>query len=108
MSARSDLRSCSTKSMTIKTLRSTQSDRDIDSQATRSNKLCEGIPNDYLPHTDNVFVATDHERHDLPQARDREPVLFFVQLQLFQRDDIACLLVSSTKHNTIRALFDMI
>ena len=55
-----------------------------------------------------MLVSTSDERVYLPQSSDREPVLFFLEFQLLQRNDISGLCIASAEDNPIRALLDLI
>lgn len=70
--------------------------------------LGEGVSNDNLAHADYVLMRADHQRHDLPQARDWEAILLFVELELLERDDVACRPLSSTEDDAVGAFLDVV
>lgn len=71
--------------------------------------LIQGIPDDYLPDPHDVLVLSGHhQRHDFPQAGDRESLLLLLELQLLESIYPARFVAFRPKHDAIRALFDMI
>jgi hypothetical protein len=71
--------------------------------------LIQSISDDNLSHSNHVLVlAGDHQRHDLSQAGNREPLFLFLQLQLLQSVDPAGLVASRSEDDTVRPFLDMI
>src|ERR1700722_12962748 len=76
-----------------------------------TNKI--GVLRQSLSHHDlsdchAVIMPTRYQSINLAQCGDWESMLLFIEFQLLQCDDIARLLVSRSKHNTVRAFFDLI
>ena len=67
------------------------------------NALGQCIPDHHLPYTDYILVLADHQGIDLPQRCDWEAMLFLLQLQLLQRDDVTCLPIPRTEDDSRRA-----
>jgi len=55
-----------------------------------------------------MFVSARHERVYLPQSGDRKPMLFFLEFQLLERDDIPGFCIASTKDDPIGPLLDLV
>lgn len=53
-------------------------------------------------------MLCQHQSSDLPKTGDWETILFFLQFELFQSNNVTCLPISCTKHNAVRAFFNAI
>lgn len=65
--------------------------------------LGERFADNYFADANDVIVSAGHEGVYFAEGGDGEPVLLLVKLKLLQGNNVACLLLSCTKNDTIRA-----
>ena len=70
--------------------------------------LGQGIADDDLAHAHDVLVPARHERGDLAQGGDGGAMLFLLQLELLERDDVPRLLVAGAEDDAIGAFLDLV
>lgn len=71
--------------------------------------LVQGLPHNNLPYPNHILMTpSNHQSHDLPQARDREPLLLLLQLQLLERIDPTCVITLRSKDDAVGAFFDVV
>ena len=66
--------------------------------------LSERFSYDNLANSNDVLMSAYHEGVYFAKGGDGEPILLFIELQLLQGDDVAGLLISSAKDDSVRAL----
>ena len=103
------MRSCSIKSITTKTLATRRVNETLKAGAPGAGDvLGQGVADDDLAHAHDVLVPARHERGDLAQGGDGEAVLFFLELELFECDDVPRLLVAGAEDDAVGAFLDLV
>lgn len=67
--------------------------------------LGERFADNYFADANDIVVSAGHKGVYFAEGGNGKPVLLLVKLKLLQGDDVACLLFSCTKNDTIRAFF---
>lgn len=101
-----DFKSCSMKSITTKTLVYSNKRRGYDE--AQKHALCQRVSDNDLANTDDIFMMTSHQRVDFSECCYWESILFFVELQLFQCDDVPGLFVSGPKDDSVGPFFYLV